>query len=193
MRQTTFRLAALLGIACVAGCSFTTQLHYDPIVTDPETPEVAVALTVVDARQPNYGGNEKTEIGTVRGGFGNPFPVYDSDAQKVTLLMQAATADALAESRIAVQAESPRTLVVTVTKFWIDGYVGYGASVAAQCDLKDEHGAVLWSATASGSGGGVAWWGPTGHIQPTFQRALANYAEQATGLFSSTDFQKHLY
>jgi hypothetical protein len=193
MRHAAIRLAALFGLVSLAGCSFTTQLHYEPTATDVQHPDTAVALTVIDGREPGYGGTDKTRIGTVRGGFGNPFPVYDTDAQTVSQLVQLATTDALVQSRVAVQSGSPRTLVVTVTKFWVDGYVGYGASVVAQCDLKDEHGIVLWSGTATGSGSGVRLWVPVSFVQPTFQKALANYVEQATGLFSSTDFQKHLY
>lgn len=199
MRHVALRLAALFGVVTIAGCSFTTQLHYEPSVSDEQQPDTAVALTVIDGRQPDYGGTDATRIGTVRGGLGNSFPVYDTDPLQVPQLVQLATTDALVQSRVAVQTGSPRTLVVTVTKFWIDGYVGYGASVVAQCDLKDEHGDVLWSGTASGSGSSVnvlvgvlnVW--TARFAQPAFQKALANYSERATGLFSSTDFQKHLY
>jgi hypothetical protein len=193
MKGKASRYAALLGLLLVAGCSYQVKLNYDPIVRGTEDPTTSVALKVVDAREPGLGGSDTTAIGQVRGGYGNPIPVYETDPQRVAQLVRDATTDALLHSRVGVENGGPRTLVATVKGFWVDGYVGYKATVEVQCALQDGQGQVIWTSLISGAAGGVAWWTPTGFVAGTFQDALADYAQHAMGQFSSAQFQKLLF
>jgi hypothetical protein len=187
-------IPAMIGITVVcAGCSFNVALKYDPVVRGAEDPVVTVDLKVIDDRTPDFGGTNKTEIGRVRGGYGNPFPVYESDSQQVAHLVRDATADALRLARVGVAPDAQRVLVATVKEFWIDGYIGYKASVIVQCVLQDRDGGKLWTASISGAGGGAPWWTATSFIAPTFQKALAEYAENAAGQFGSQEFQKNVF
>lgn len=163
------------------------------IVRGAEGANVSVALQVKDGRDPEYGGSDKSAVGKLRGGFGNPFPLSVTDAQRVTALVEAATADALRLARVSVRPGGDRSLIATVKTFWIDGYMGYKATVAVDLALHDAQGNVLWRGAAKGEGGGVAVWTPTGFVPGTFQRALNAYAEDASGFFGRPEFQKNLF
>ena len=193
MAKASVRLIGLFGLLLIAGCSYQVALKYDPIVRGAEDPTTTVKLTVVDERAPDFGGTDKTEVGRVRGGYGNPFPLYESDSHRVALLVQDATSDALRLSRVAVGDNSERTLVATVRGFWLDGYMGYKATVEVDCALQDGQGNVLWKASISGGGGGVPLWSPSSFVAPTFQKALADYADHAVVQFNSPAFQKYLF
>lgn len=192
-RARMLRSAAVLGLALVSACSFRAPIMYQPIADAAEDPLTTVKLQVIDAREGDAETTDPSEIGRLRGLFGNSFPLYESGAQSVRAVVHDATADALHLARVGMYEHSPRTLVATVKKFWIDGYFGYKATVTVQCDLHDEQGTVLWTSVVTGEGGGVNWAGPGTFVRATFQRALAAYVEKAGGEFSSTDFQKHVF
>jgi hypothetical protein len=178
---------ALLGLSA---CSFQSDLAYTPLKgQQAQSPTAMVAVTVIDKRPADKGGDDKSEIGRVRGGFGNPFPVYESSQHEVTRLVTEATTDALRVAGFGTASNAPRRVVATITEFWIDGYMGYESGVKVDLALQDTQGDVLWTGTAEGGAGGVAWWTPTGHIPDMFDRSLQQYAGQAADLFRSAAFR----
>jgi len=187
------RAAGFLALLIISACARTVVLKYDPIVRGIEDPTSEVALKVVDGREPEHGGTNTAEVGRVRGGYGNPFPLFDTDPHKVSQLVRDATTDALSHARVSVQPGSPRVLVATVKTFWLDGYVGYKAAVDVECQLQDLQGTVLWTATIGGAAGGTAGWSLTGFVASTYQTALANYAENALVQFNTPAFQKNVF
>ena len=193
MNRKHLSYVALVSFGLVTGCSRQIELSYQPIVRGVEDPNTTLSLTVVDARAPGEGGDDKTEVGRVRGGYGSPFPVYETSPQRVAQIVRDATADALSHARVKVQEGGPRRLRATVKNFWIDGYMGYKANIAVQCDLQDDNGKVLWTAMITGGGGGMPWWSIDTFIVSTFQQALADYSEHAIVDFNSAAFQKQLY
>jgi hypothetical protein len=193
MGQKAFQWGAVLGLLFVWGCAFRTSIAYTPIVRGAEDPLTTVTLQAVDARQADRGGNDRGEIGRVRGLLGNPFPLFDDGHTTVEDVAREATVDALRLARVGVRDRSPRVLVATVKEFWMDGYIGYKATVTLQCELRDEQGNVLWTSIITGEGGGVNWIGPQILVRSTFQKALAAFAEQAAGEFNSPEFQKNVF
>lgn len=183
----------VLGLMLVSACSFRTPIEYRSIADGAEDPLTTVKLQLVDARESDAGTVDPPEIGRVRGLFGNPFPLYEAAPHSVRNVTRDATVDALRLARVGVSDRSPRTLVTTLKKFWIDGYFGYKATVTMQCDLRDEQGNVLWTSVITGEGGGVNWAGPDTFVRATFQRALAAYVQKAGGEFDSTEFQRYVF
>ena len=189
-----FRVSAALALVVLSACySIQTSIGYTPVVRGAEDALTTVKLQAVDARRSDRGGADPSEIGRARGLLGNAFPLLDDGSGAVAAAARAATADALRLARVGVLERSPRVLVATVRKFWVDGYVGYKATVEMQCDLRDEDGKVLWTSLITGEGGGVNCAGPQTFVRATFQRALAAYAEKAAMEFNSATFQKYLY
>jgi len=191
--RMVLQFVTVLGCVLVSACSFRTSIEYGPIVGGAEDPLTTVKLQTIDARESAMGGNDPNEIGRLRGLLGNPFPLFEAGSQSVRNVTREATTDALRLARVGVYERSPRTLVATVKKFWIDGYFGYKATVTVQCDLRDEQGNVLWTSVITGEGGGVNWAGPETFVRATFQRALAAYVQKAGGEFSSPEFQKYVF
>lgn len=189
------RSIAVLGCLLVSACSFRTPIEYSTVAAGAEAPLTTVKLETIDGRESDaaMAPLDANEIGRVRGLFGNAFPLFESGPQSVPIVARDATADALRLARVGVYDRSPRTLVATLKKFWIDGYMGYKATVTMQCDLRDEQGNVLWTSVITGEGGGVNWAGPGTFVRATFQRALAVYVQKAGGEFSSPEFQRYVF
>jgi hypothetical protein len=158
-----------------------------------DAPLAGVQLEVIDARPPGFGGDERIRIGTVRGGYGNPFPVVETDEHAVRRLVEEATTDALLQAGLGTQATSGHKLVTRIKHFWVDGFVGYKATVAAEIELIDANGKVLWKTEVKGEAGGAALWTPTGFVPETFQNALSEYAAQASIQFKSPQFQRLIF
>jgi len=192
--ELVVRSAIVLAIALVAGCGpLRTPVEYNPIPGAPDVPQASVKLELVDARVANERIVDPAEIGYGRGLFGNTIPMYESVPHSARSATRDATADALRLAGIGISDQSPRTLVATLTKFWIDGYLGYKATVTVQCDLRDEQGHVLWTSVMTGEGGGVNWAGPDTFVRATFQRALVAYVQKAGGEFNSPEFQRNVF
>jgi hypothetical protein len=188
-----FRLVTVLGFLLVSACSYRTPIEYRTIVAGAEDPLTTVKLETIDGRESDMAQIDARQIGSLRGLFGNAFPLFEAGPQSVPNVARDATADALRLARVGVYDRSPRTLVATLKKFWIDGYMGYKATVTVQCDLRDEQGNVLWTSVITGEGGGVNWAGPDTFVRATFQRALGVYVQKAGGEFSSPEFQRYVF
>lgn len=165
---------------------------YQPVVRGAEDPTVAVALTVEDSRRfPDP--RDLTYVGVINGLFGKRTEYRVSDPVAVRYLVRAATMDALRLAGIWVLPDAPRTLVVTIQKFWV-AVPSRETHVVVELALHDRDGAALWTASAAGGAGG---WLLTEFAQPmmrgVYQRSLADYAETASEVFASRDFQRQLY
>lgn len=191
MRRTTALLFTLAALP-LAGCALKADLTYAPIAADVPHAGSIVALQIVDARPSNRGGGGTGEIGVVRGGAGNKTPVYADDPAAIVPLARSATEDALHLSHIGLRDGASRTLVATLTDFWVDGFIGYTATVSIDYQLQNERGDVLWSSSASGSADAFPWPSATGFMPAAFQQALASYARKASAQFDAQEFRAAL-
>ena len=180
-------------VLLLAACSYRTRIEYRSVAAGAENPQTTVKLETEDGRESDRAITGPTQIGRLRGLFGNSFPLFEAGPQSAPDVVRDATTDALLLARVGVNGRSPRTLVATLKKFWIDGYMGYKATITVQCDLRDEQGHVLWTSVITGEGGGVNWAGPNTFVRATFQRALTMYVQKAGGEFSSPEFQRHIF
>ena len=168
-----------------AGCGgFAIQYKPDPAATAAPV-RGAVTLKVVDARPAEHGGDVRTLVGNVRGGLGIPQRVNDKNPDVAPRTVGQATADAL--GRVGLTSKGgPKTLVATITNYWVDGFVGYAAKIDVLYELQDQSGKQLWSAQVKGGAGGVS-------VSPkTFEKALTDLAAHATEQFASPPFQQAL-
>jgi hypothetical protein len=191
----TVSFAALAALA--AGPAVSCARSYPPwtIVyvpaSQPVTPTgIRVRLAVADARSGARGGG-RSQVGVVRGQFGDSRAVFDSNPNVVTVNVGDATTDALWRAGISVNPIAPKVLEAWVNEFWMDGFVGYGATVMVVYQLKDAWGRPIWHATLRGQGGDVRTRRGTGVLATEiFQSALSELARNATAAFASPDFQR---
>ena len=181
-------------VILTAGCSYSTRLKYDPIAGGPKNQSATITLEVRDARPPQDGGGDKSQVGRVRGGYGNPFAVRESGPERVSTLVGEALTDALRQAGIGTRGGGNRKLVAEITSFWIDGFLGYKSTIAATCSLEDDRGKVLWTRSITGAhGGALVFRGVGGFVSDVFRKALAEFATRAKDEFNSPDFQKNVF
>ena len=129
-------------------------------------------------------------VGQVRGKYGIPSAVADSDPNVVVDTVSQASADALAQSGVAVGPEG-RTLVGTVKSYWLDGFAGYKGTVTVQYALTDASGKSVWSKEISGaSGGELVFKSPQSMTKDIFDAALTDLSKKAAIEFQSAEFKK---
>ena len=194
VRLKSLALVILLA-ACTGGCVHRQLIaldDYQPIMRGVGDPDVAVALLVEDGRT-LPAGDDAADIGVMHESFGETTEFELSDPAAIRYLVRAATKNALRLARINVSPQAPRTLVVTIRKFWV-AVPSREAHIIVGLVLQDRQGATLWSGSAVGGAGGWIWADfPQSMLRGVYQRSLANYAETASRAFASAEFQRQIY
>ena len=154
MRLNLISISGLAAtVALIAGCMPKT-ITYNPVGGAAPAPAKTVALQVLDERPADQGGSDKKVVGQVRGNYGIPSALVDSNPNVVVDTVSQATADALAQSGVGVGADGP-TLTGTVKHYWLDGFTGYKGTITVAYVLADASGKSVWSKELSGSSGGA--------------------------------------
>ncbi len=184
---------ALPLLAMVAtGCSFETTIRYPaPLETHPPT-VASVAVRTVNDRPQEHGG-QSTCVGRVRGGYGNPFPIYERDAANIERTVKAATEDALLGAGVAVAPDSPTVLVAVIKEFWIDGWGAFNATVRIDYSLEPASGAAAWQRSFTATGGdmmSMSVFEAEAISATAFEHALMGIAVQLKKAALADDFQK---
>jgi hypothetical protein len=177
-----------LTLALASGCA-GLQVKYKPSEAAAPPASGAVAVQVVDGRSAERQQN-KAEVGQVRGGFGIPQGLKDSDANVVARTVTEATGDALRLAGLGATGGG-KTLVGTVTEFWMDGFVGYKAGVTVTYTLQGGAGGPpLWTQEIKGAAGGSTFGasGPNAMAEKLFAAALSDLANKASVEFKSAAF-----
>jgi hypothetical protein len=137
------RRAVLLLAAAAVVCSFTgcakLVLKHTPLPASGEKIG-AVTLVVNNARAKDEGGENPMSVGRLRNMYG--MPIRFEAENNVIDAIKALNVDALASAGYQVADGAPTQVVVDVTKFFMDGYMGYKVEVV--CNVK----AVTAGATA---------------------------------------------
>jgi hypothetical protein len=180
-------LALLVGLS-FAGCA-GMRIKYQPSTAAAPAPSSALAVQVVDNRPPDKL-QTKNEVAQVRSGFGIPQGLKDGDPLVVTRTITEATADALKLAGLGAGGGA-KTLVATVTEYWMDGYMGYKAGVTVNYALQaGTGGAPLWTQEIKGTAGGSSFGasGPNAMAEKLFGAALTDLANKASAEFKSPAF-----
>lgn len=177
-----FLLVTFLPIGCAA------NVHYTPMRSKVDAPPAKfVQLEVVNARPPRQGGDDTRAVGIARGGYGNPMTFRQNDPGDLLRLVREASEDALKHSGVGARPGTGSRLIARILRFWMDGYVGYGADVEVEYVLTDATGKPAWSAHANGKAGGAVF--SFGAASDLLSTALAEMASEATAQFRSAPFQ----
>ncbi len=178
-------------ISLLAGCG-VSHIAYKPMAAAAPPASSSLGLKVVNSRSADAGGTTAT-VGQVRGSYGIPQKVDDADAGVFAKSVGDASTDALKQAGVDVKDGGGRTLVATITRYWMDGMAGYKATIAVKYDLQDASGKSLWSKEVSGGAGGTNLFrSPDSFAQDMMQNALADLATKAATEFKSDAFQKAL-
>lgn len=178
------------GLVLLSGCA--TTIAYKPMAGTPPPADSTVALRVVDERPADHGGSDKKVVGKVRGSYGIPASVTDSNPNVVVDTVTQATTDALAQSGVGV-GDGGHTLEATVKHFWMDGFTGYKGTVTVAYALRNGSGKSVWTKEISGaSGGALVFKSAQSMTQDIFGAALSDFANKAATEFKSAEFQKAL-
>ena len=190
-RSRPMSLARLaVGLTLLAGCS--TSIAYQPIGDTAPAAAKTVALKVLDERPADHGGADKRVIGNVRGSYGIPASVADSNPNIVIDTVSQATADALARAGVGV-GTGGHTLVGTVKHYWMDGFTTYKGTVTVSYALMDASGTATWTKEITdGSGGAPVFKSASALTRDIFGAALSDLAQQAATEFQSAEFQNAL-
>lgn len=185
MRRTV-GLAALCLLTAGCGASLKYTERWKP--NAPLAP--SVALEVVDQRPEDEGARNPRQVGIVRGGYGNPAPFEVPEKTLVTETVRKALVDALHGAGVEASLKAPLTLKGKLTRFWMDGYVGYAAQVEVQLELVDSVGVTLWSQKVEGHEAGAVF--SFGAASELLNVALDHLASDANARFKEDAFQRFL-
>ena len=190
-RSYWITLTTLLAGTLTSGCG-VTHIAYQPMAGTPPAAAATLGLKVVNARPAEAGGTTAT-VGQIRGTYGIPSGVDDADVQAPTKSVAAATTDALKQAGVGVQDGGARTLVATIKHYWMDGMMGYKATVTVNYVLQDASGKSLWSKDVSGGAGGTNMFrAADSFTQDMMQNALTDLATKASAEFKSDAFKQAL-
>ena len=184
---------AVFAVVAASGCT-KLQIKYNPLPAPPPPPSTGLVLRVVDNRPPDKLA-VRNEVGQTRDGFGIGHPLRDEDTDVVPRTVNDATSDALRHSGIGLQGAGPKTLVATVTEYWMDGYIGYKAGVTVQYALLNPAGAPVWQQEVKGAAGTSSFGlnkSEKRMAKNAFESALADLAQNATAQFRSPQFLQAL-
>jgi uncharacterized lipoprotein YajG len=118
----------------VNACVPAVRLAHTPL-DQAEVKKGSVIIGSINNLRPEKKGRQNFQIvGTVRGGFGNPFALNAQKEKTIDMALREAVTDALINAGYnvvtpAVKKDAPR-LEVDVLKFWCDGYMGYNIDTA---------------------------------------------------------------
>jgi hypothetical protein len=188
-------LPTLLSLALLlaSGCA-TLEIKYKPLPNPAPPPATGVVLKVVDNRPADKLAT-RNKVGQTRDGFGIPHGLEDEDPNVVPRTINDATSDALKQSGIGLQPAGPKTLVATITEYWMDGYMGYKAGVTVQYALLNPAGAPVWTEEVKGAAGAGAFGlnkSEKRMAKNIFETTLADLAVHASERFRTPTFQQAL-
>lgn len=189
MRSHARRLC-VIGVVLLTGC--TSSITYEPPCGKRPAPAKTIVLRIVDERPAEKGGSDKRIVGQVRGSYGIPSSVGDSNPNVVVDSVSQSTADALAQAGVGV-GESSHTLTGTVRQYWLDGFAGYKGTITVSYALADAAGTTVWSTEiTAASGAAPIFKSAQAMTQDIFGEALSDLAQKAVAEFKSSQFQEKL-
>ncbi len=118
-------------LSCVPAISFTRAQYSDK---GGNYGDITIR-NVIDARDVEYGKNEPSRLGTVRGGYGNPWSLNSEKGTTVAEEVKKTIKQALSQSGYLVVENSSPSLDIFIKKFWCDGYMGYKIECSIEIQL----------------------------------------------------------
>lgn len=174
----------LLASGCAAALKYKERWKPDA------PPPRVVNLEVIDARPEDQGGEEPQQVGIVRGGYGNPAAFMSEEPAQPLETVRRALVDALHGAGVEASLKAPMTLRAKLTRFWLDGYVGYAATVEVDLGLFAADGTPVWTQKVTGNEAGAVF--SYGAASALLNTALEHLASDANARFREDGFQQAL-
>jgi uncharacterized lipoprotein YajG len=152
----------------------------------------ALSIQVIDARPAENGGTEPNRMGTVRGGYGNPFKVNTESGKTMAEEVKLTVAQALKQSGYSLVDGNAPTVKVIINKFWCDGLMGYRIDVDVTVQVLDAGNSVVLFDKKITESTGFSIIGSYGPMENAFSGIMDKIGEQTADMSKSTQFAEAL-
>ncbi len=194
MKRNSFLplLAILVLPVATSGCLGKVRLQYDPLLgSAPARGEIAMGA--VNNLRTKGGAKGIAYLGTIRGGFGNPFTVTTEASRELDVVLRELFIDVLQHSGYDVQKTKTESgvpsLVVDVLHFWCDGYTGYKVSAVVKAKLISQDGESVLAERTLESEAGFAIVVGYSKLHAAYNRVVNQIAQQAVAFVQSPEFE----
>ncbi len=173
----------LVGLVFVTlGCAKLTLKHTP--LTAASTTVGSVSLVVNNARPEEYGAGNEMQVGRLRNLYGMAikFEAQNSLVDAITALCD----DALKSAGLNVSNDAPSQVVVDITQFFMDGYMGYKMESVLNVKVNKGGAAVFQKEIVKAHGFGHM---TNKDLYEAYDAYMDMIAEEAVAVFSSPEFQ----
>lgn len=148
---------------------------------------------IKDMRPPSNGGGNFSNLGKVRGGFGNPFTLKAAAGKELDTSLRVTARSALTNAGYSDPQESGSSsayrLDMDVQQFWCDGYMGYKVSAVIVAKLvNNKTGLVVAESTINASQGFALTFG-YGPMHGAFNRVMSETATELAAFMKTDEFR----
>jgi len=179
------RIVSLLIIGLVfvtVGCAKLTLKHKP--LTPASTTLGTVSLVVNNARPEEHGGGNDMQVGRMRNLYG--MPIRFEAQNSVVDAIRALAADALSSAGYQVSQDAPVQVVVDITTFFMDGYMGYKIEAVLGVKANKGESAVFQKEIAKAHGFGHM---SNKDLYEAYDVFMDMIAAEAVATFTSPEFQ----
>jgi hypothetical protein len=127
-------------------------------------------------------------MGTVRGGYGNPFKVNTESGKTMAEEVKLTVAQALKQSGYSLVDGNAPTVKVIINKFWCDGLMGYRIDVDVTVQVLDAGNSVVLFDKKITESTGFSLIGSYGPMENAFSGIMDKIGEQTADMSKSTQF-----
>ncbi len=195
MRHTQFiqrMLAVAILSLLVTACAPAINLGYAGLPPSDTNHGHATIGTIKNLRLPHKGGDSFTNLGNVRGGFGNPFDLATPPNRPIDVALRDLMQSALANAGYPApsqEALTPRKIDVDGLEFLCDGYGGYKVSASIVIRVVDtQSGKLLLEKNLQATDGFVQGIG-YGNMQEAFNRLIKTLGVNVAEYMKSPEFR----
>lgn len=200
-KQSLRGLLSFIGLSgllafLLTGCAsaYTVQLGYRPTMATSAEKDAPLHIgDVTNKRDLTMGGDNDTRVGTIRGGYGNPWELHTKDAALITKVFQDLIGDAASELgyQMAPDGAAP-SLSLVINQFWCDGMYGYKISIDADLQLVDPSGLKILASHKIQYDDGFVLVSSMNEVKAAYDKFLNRFLDEVESALKSDEFAKHL-
>jgi len=183
VRRTALALGAAAVAVALVGCGGGLVLKHSPL-TAAASSIGTVALSVNNNRAKDEGGENPMIVGRVRNMYG--MPIKKEADNSVPEALKALNADALASAGYKVADGVEPVVVFDLTRFFMDGYMGYKLEAIADIKVM-KAGAEVFKKQINVTHGFA--YKTSGSMITAYDEFMNMIAKEVAGVYSSAEFQ----
>jgi hypothetical protein len=189
----SLRILSLAAIASMAtACIPVINLaHIEPPKAESTRGAVEIGA-IKNLRPAGKGGDSFSNVGKVRGGYGNPFSLETKSGRELDISLREALSAAAATAGYAptdAKGSSPLRAELDVNEFWCDGYAGYkiGATVTLRLVDKSSGKSVVEKTITTSNGFAIVV--GYGSMHEAFDKVMRQLTDELATYMKSAEFQ----